>query len=302
MLLKKSTIVLCSYGSFPSSTFSLPTSITSSTQSASTTQSSPPRRLPVHSRTYATVQGDKRRSVPHDQTSDSCPLVWPETKNPTPYEIFNQTRSAPYSKRKFYDLVKHYHPDRHIHHTVPSHNALSHATKLERYRLIVTANSILCDPAKRRAYDLYGAGWGEKTEMNNATYREADRAWRQEPGSAANNATWEDWERWHEKRNGGEKQSPVYMSNGMFVAVLAAFVVLGSWSQATRAGSHSVRLLEMRENKHNDISEDMWRRKKEKELLTREDRIENFLRQRESWAQAPTTDHPRISEQQSHRA
>lgn len=246
--------------------------------------------LTVRSRTYATIRDDERRSISSEPTSDSHLPAWPKTKNPTPYEIFNQSKFAPYSKKKFFDLVKHYHPDRHIHHTLPSQNVLSHAAKLERYRLIVAANSILCDPAKRRAYDLYGAGWGEKTQMNNATYREADRAWRQEPGSAANNATWEDWERWHERRNGGEKQSPVYFSNGMFVAVLAVFVVFGSWGQATRAGSHSVRLLEMRESKHNDISEDMWRRKKEKELLTKEDRIENFLKQREGWSQGSAND------------
>lgn len=225
------------------------------------------------------------------KSASECHLpVWPTTKNPTPYEIFDQSKSAPYSKKKFYDLVKHYHPDRHIHHTLAVEKDLSHAAKLERYRLIVTANSILCDPAKRRAYDLYGAGWGEKTIMNNAAYREADRAWRRQPHSAANNATWEDWQRWRERKNGNEKQSPVYMSNGMFVAVLAVFVVFGSWGQATRASSHSVNLLEMRENKSQDISEDMWRRRKEKETLTREDRIENFLRQREGWTQEPDKD------------
>lgn len=303
MPLKKAAFAWCTCGSFPSSTLCLPTSITSSSNSASTTQSSSPRRLhiaqpvlspcrlPTHSRAYATVQDSNwnaQRSNPSESSSvDSLP-AWPETKNPTPYEIFSQSKSAPYSKKKFYNLVKHYHPDRHIHHTLPSQNALSHAVKLERYRLIVAANSILCDPAKRRAYDLYGAGWGEKNAMNNAAYREADRAWRQEAGSAAHNATWEDWQRWHEKRNGNEKQTPLYMSNGMFVAVLAVFVVFGSWGQATRAGSHSVQLLEMRESKHNDISEEMWRRKKEKEILTREDRVDIFLRQRQGWRQGPS--------------
>lgn len=300
MPLKKAAIALCSCGSLPSSALCLPTSITSSSNPVSTTQSSTPRRLyaaqpltascqlPMHSRTYATLQDDtwaaQRSSTSESSSNDSLP-AWPEAKNPTPYEIFSQSKSAPYSKKKFYDLVKHYHPDRHIHHTLPSQNVLSHAVKLERYRLIVAANSILCDPAKRRAYDLYGAGWDEKSAMTNAAYREADRAWRQQAGSAAHNATWEDWQRWHERRNGSEKQMPMYMSNGMFVAVLAVFVVFGSWGQATRAGSNSVQLLEMRENKHNDISEEMWRRKKEKEVLSREDRVDIFLRQRQGWRQ-----------------
>lgn len=302
MLLKKSIIILCSCGSLPSSKLCLPTSITSSSNSASTRPLSSLRRLrtiqtPVPScwvtvnlRAYATVQDGARRPLPSENIADCSLPAWPTTKNPTPYEIFDQSKSAPYSKKKFYDLVKHYHPDRHIHYSLPSQNVLSSAAKLERYRLIVAANSILCDPVKRRAYDLYGAGWGEKTTMNNTAYREADRAWRQAPGSAANNATWEDWERWHAKRNGSEKQSPLYMSNGMFVAALAVFVVFGSWSQATRASSHSVHLLEMREHKHHDISEDMWRRKKEKELLSREDRIQNFIRQRDGWAQESAND------------
>lgn len=299
MFLKKSAIAICSCGSLPSSTLCLPTSITSSSNSASATQSTSTRSLhrtkyptascwlTVASRAYATLQDNTQCCHKSEAKSNSHLPAWPEAKNPTPYEIFNQSKSAPYSKKKFYDLVKHYHPDRHIHHTLPSHNALSPAAKLERYRLIVAANSILCDPVKRRAYDLYGAGWGDKTTMNNASYREADRAWRQEPGSAAYNATWEDWQRWRDKQNGNEKQSPLYMSNGLFVAVLAVFVVFGSLGQASRANSHSVHFLEMRETKSHDISEDMWRRKKEKAFWTREDRVESFLRQRAGWTDEP---------------
>lgn len=305
MLLKKPTIALCSCGSLPAASTTLrvclPASITSSSHPTSTTPSlarrrrrlrifqAPvsPCRVIVNSRAYATVQDGAQRPVSLEHTADGSLPAWPTTKHPTPYEIFDQSKSAPYSKKKFYDLVKHYHPDRHIHHNLPSQNVLSNATKLERYRLVIAANTILCDPAKRRAYDLYGAGWGDKNTMDNAAYREADRAWREAPGSAANNATWEDWERWRAERNGSAKQSPLYMSNGFFVAVLAVLVVLGSWGQATRAGSHSEHLVEMRAHKHHDISEDMWRRKKEKALLTREDRIQNFLSQREGWTQEP---------------
>ncbi|KAF3763318.1 hypothetical protein M406DRAFT_232441, partial [Cryphonectria parasitica EP155] len=211
--------------------------------------------------------------------------AWPASNNPTPYDIFAQSRHAPYSKKMFYQLVKLYHPDRHGHGSSSS-DKLSRGTKLERYRLVIAANTILSDPTKKRAYDLYGAGWGSKSDMCNEGWREMDRAWRRGPGSAAHNATWEDWERWYEQRDGGagrskEKQQPLYMSNGLFVASLAVFVVIGSWGQATRAGQHSVHLIEMRENSSNNISEDMWRRRREKAYLTREDRVENFLRQRE---------------------
>lgn len=296
MVLKKSTITL--YSGANLSVFSPPASITSFNHSFSTTHS----RLSLQqyktrnsvltqwrsSRSYATVKDDGQRSDRSRLDSEPNLSAWPKADKPTPYEVFNQAKSAPYSKKKFYELVKLYHPDHHLHSTHPGHDTISDTTKLERYRLIVAANSILSDPAKRRAYDLYGAGWDGQNDMTNETYREADRAWRRGANSAAHNATWEDWERWHDKHNGNEKQQPVYMSNGMFLATLAVFVVIASWNQATRASTHSANLLDMQQGHHKNISEDMWRRKKEKAYLTREDRVESFLRERQGWAEAAT--------------
>ncbi|KAJ4421915.1 J domain-containing protein 1 [Gnomoniopsis sp. IMI 355080] len=309
MLLKKSTIALCSSGSL-SSTLSLPAhvSITSSPNCPATKASPSPSSLPSlrqrnkrrilstswrGSRPYATVQHSSQHNPAkksHKRTSDTEIPAWPTTANPTPYDIFATTRTAPYSKKTFYQLVKLYHPDRHPH-IFP--DTLSHATKLDRYRLVVAANTILSDPTKRRAYDLYGAGWAGKHDMSNKSFREADRAWRREAGSAAGNATWEDWEQWHRAHDGtsGEKQNPLYMSNGLFVGALAFFVLIGSWGQATRAGNHSVHLIEMREASSQHISEEMWRRRKEKAFLGREERIENFLKQREGWSHGPSEDH-----------
>lgn len=221
--------------------------------------------------------------------------TWPKSKNPTPYEIFDQAKSNPYNKKTFYQLVKLYHPDRHAH-TSGLGEEMTQKAKLERYRLVVAANDILSDPAKRRAYDLYGAGWGGTSDMSNAAYREADRAWRAQTGTAAHNATWEDWERWHwennNRRDGAAGRSePRYMSNGMFVMTICVFVVLGGWGQATRAGNHGMYLVEMQEKKDVHISEEMWRRRREKALLTREDRVENFLRSREGWDTAINDSH-----------
>lgn len=299
MLLKKPTVALCSSGSL-SSALSLPTaaSITSSTRPSSTSTSTttpstypfqPPRRrnqsVPSQwrpSRSYATVRDEPRRD-----DDDPASPTWPKSKNPTPYEIFDQAKSHPYSKKTFYQLVKLYHPDRHFH-TSNLNGAITHKVKLERYRLVVAANDILSDPTKRRAYDLYGAGWGGTSDMSNTAYREADRAWRAQTGTAAHNATWEDWERWHwennSRRDGAAgKSEPRYMSNGLFVMTICVFVLLGGWGQATRAGSHGMYLVEMQEKKDNHISEEMWRRRREKAMLTREDRVENFLRSREGW-------------------
>ena len=51
---------------------------------------------------------------------------WPTALNPTPYDIFGHPKDAPYSKHRFYELVKLYHPDRHSHtahgmHTPPQY-------------------------------------------------------------------------------------------------------------------------------------------------------------------------------------
>lgn len=285
MFLKKSTIALCSSSSLSSTLF--PASITSSSIPPSTIPprprkktSSPPKSW-QSSRHYATV-----RDGPRDHSDGAHIPCWPVSNTPTPYEIFDQAKSAPYSKKTFYQLVKLYHPDRH-HHTSHINGAMPHNAKLERYRLVVAANDILSDPAKRRAYDLYGSGWGGQDDMRN-NLREADKEWRSRPGSAAHNATWEDWERWHEKqRSDGKKQDPVYMPNGMFVVSIVIFVMIGGWGQATRAGSHGMKLVEMQEKKDSRIGEDMWNRKREKAYLTREGRVDNFIRQREGWAQAP---------------
>lgn len=308
MLLKKSTIAICSSGSLPSNLClhtpaGSPNGLTAPKHHVLTTPSPSTYARPAerkhlqfytrlqHSRSFATIRDEAQRDVNAVPAPEPTLPSWPTTTNPTPYEIFDQSRTAPYSKKKFYSLVKHYHPDRHAHATSTT---LSRATKLERYRLLVAANTILSDPAKRRAYDLYGAGWGpgganSSNDMSNSEWREADRAWRRQPGSAAGNATWEDWERWHEQNGTGgkRKQEPLYMSNGLFVVALAAFVVLGGWGQATRAGNHSVQLIEMRENSSQNISEDMWRRRQEKAILSREDRVEMFLRQREGWSPPP---------------
>jgi curved DNA-binding protein CbpA len=174
--------------------------------------------------------------------------------------------------------VKIYHPDRY-HHT--QNDGISHPTKLERYRLVVAANDILSDPAKRRLYDLYGTGWAGESDMRR-TWHDIDKSWRQQPGNASMNATWEDWEKWYQERD-GKKQEPVYMSNGVFIAVVALFVMVGGWGQATRAGTHSVHLVEMQEEKHEAISKALHRKQAENSGKSREERIQKFLKQREGW-------------------
>ena len=248
-------------------------------------------------RSYATVFRDSRkdrhrrpnsRDSPHPHHHHDPYHPWPTSPQPTPYEIFDQKVEAPYSKSKFFELVKIYHPDRHYH-LSPRDTSLSHAVRLERYRLVVAANDILSDPTKRRAYDLYGAGWAGKLGMESLT-REAERSWRKRPGNASMNATWEDWERWYEERDGRRKrQEPVYMSNEVFVVVLCFIAIVGSMGKAKRVKKNSMNLVEMREQQDEVISHGMQQRQTSLSSLNREERVENFLRQRDGWALVSAT-------------
>ncbi|QUC23143.1 uncharacterized protein UV8b_07384 [Ustilaginoidea virens] len=155
---------------------------------------------------------------------------WPRSPHPTPYEILGLPRGAPYSKRRFYQLVKLYHPDAHERVAATGAHNISSAARLERYRLVVAANELLGDAAKRRLYDRHGVGW---TDGARGPRREADRAWRHRPGNASRNATWEDWQRWRDERDGRAER--VYVSNGTFAALVVCMCMVGALAQMNRA-------------------------------------------------------------------
>lgn len=294
MLLKQTAITLCSSSNLYSSSASLPFFATSS---CSSKLRGPTCSLPSpcggctspRTRGYATTHyghnhNAYRASHRKKRSPNTRPPLWPTSSEPTPYEIFDLPKSAPYDKAQFYELVKLYHPDRQWH---TLHKGIPHVTKLERYRLIVAANDILSNPERRRLYDLYGAGWAGQSDMQNS-YRAADRMWRQEPGNPSMNATWEDWERWYNERD-GKKQEPVFISNGGFAGVVVLFVLIGSVAQLTRAETNSTYLVDMRDQKNSLISNDLRRKHVQSMGLSRRDRVESFLKQREGW------EHDRLS-------
>lgn len=163
-------------------------------------------------------------------SSDTPNLTWPAPGNPprppTPYAIFAQSPTEPYSKRRFYELVKLYHPDRLKHSPI----SLTHSpTELtERYRLVIAANVILSSPSKRALYDRSGHGWLEAFDVSEAyggkdgSYKYGTHhRWRTDGSAAYNwpvdqdpmyNATWEDWERWYRaevlRRRGNHRRYP----------------------------------------------------------------------------------------------
>ncbi len=238
-------------------------------------------------RNYAQVQSDKPRSQKQDE------ILWPKllsaTAIPSPYQIFHLERTAPYSKRHFYELVKLYHPDRHGHeHNSSMVNGLSHAVKMERYRLVVAANDILSDPEKRRAYDRYGAGWNGRSDSDVSKHNWSHNTGTRWSGfdhnsSPSHCATWEDWERWYQRENGPkEKQEPVYFSNGGFVSLIMIVVTLSGLGQATRVGDYSKTFLQQIEAVHGDCSNNIQTRRNESQNFgNKDERLQSFLRTRE---------------------
>jgi curved DNA-binding protein CbpA len=232
----------------------------------------PPRRF------YADVKPDDTLSDFHWPEKSACAI-------PTPYEIFKIPKTAPYSKKRFYELVKIYHPDRNEHYErLPG--CLSRAVRLERYKLIIAANEILSDPARRRAYDKYGHGWSDDSGSA------ADKMWARRQrqswsgfadNSAQRNATWEDWEKWYQHRDARGKQQPVYFSNGGFVILVISVALLGAAGEVSRAGALSRSFLEQIEAVHDESSKDLMRRRRESlEFGSDKDlRVQKFLKSRD---------------------
>ncbi|EPE05181.1 hsp40 co-chaperone [Ophiostoma piceae UAMH 11346] len=259
-------------------------------------------------KTYATAAHDdelaRRR---HDSSANpTFSHNWPKARHPTPYEIFDQPKGSPYQKKRFYALAKLYHPD--LHHNVPAHmRGLTPAVLIARYRLIVAANNVLSDPQRRKRYDRLGLGWEEHegSPSYSAGYagktpaeqeKERQRAvwekhnnWRTRPGSAANNATWEDWERWRQD-NGFEakdKQEEQFMSNGGFALVVLVLVFLGGWGQVTRAGSSGTNLVAAQYQNNQHISTTLRGQQTASAPLSRQDRVGSFLERRDGWYDIP---------------
>lgn len=285
-MMKKPIILLSSYGNLYS--IYCPQQIIASPVHTQRPHS-PPRRCGSQKsqwRDYAQVRPDKHPS----NTQDDLP--WPNlpsaTAIPSPYQIFRLERNGPYSKQRFYELVKLYHPDRNSHEQNPSDiNDLSHAVKMERYRLVVAANDILSDPEKRKAYDHYGAGWNGRSDLDfskhNWSYNTGTR-WSgfEHNSSPSHCATWEDWEKWYQRENGAKgKQAPVYFSNGGFLSLIIITVGLSGFSHATRAGDYSRTFLEQIEAVHGDCSNTIQTRRKESQSFgNKDERLQSFLRTR----------------------
>lgn len=251
-------------------------------------------------RRYATVNevNEKKWSDSKASSGDSIP-EWPKSPRPTPYEVLGVSKSATYDKRRFYDLVKLYHPDTQDHQSNPSSasssaskysssssslssshvSQLPHATRLERYRMIVAANELLSNSSKRRMYDAYGLGWSHGDGAT--SLRDIDRNWRHQQGTAANNATWEDWEHWRDAQ-AGKAGEPVFMSHGAFATIVVMFCLVGAIAQTNRAENSSTVYAGWVADQNNNVGRRLQRNEVVVARLNKDERVNHFLREREN--------------------
>lgn len=283
-MLKKPSVLLPNYSNFhclyiPQST---PIHTSKPSPRSQRLRCSRPRKPP--SRCFAAAGSE------NSHTGSPQDPPWPDLPSPnavpTPYQIFRLRKNSPYSKHRFYELVKIYHPDRNGHESgSPETNVLPGSIKMERYRLIVTAHEILSDPVKRSAYDESGAGWDGRPEHGAPKYnwgQNNDTRWSgfDTNDSPFRNATWEDWERWYQR--GKTKQEPVYFSNGGFLMLVLTAVFLGGFGQSIRVEDYSNIFQRQVEKIHDDASKVIRQRRTESQgFENRNERLQNFLRTRD---------------------
>lgn len=216
-------------------------------------------------RSYATAHG-----------TYSDDFSWPTTSSFTPYDLLKHKHDAPYSKSRFYDLVKLYHPDMPCN-GHPLCKDISPEVKLQRYRLLVTANDILSDPAKRAAYDQFGTGWNTHPRGSEpASWHPGMR----EYGPMYANATWEDWERWNNRHNAGQRKITDHKTFVTFVVLLALF---GGTINATWIGQRKA-TYEQKLREVSDESNRFLAGRKENtsgQMKSSEARVQHFLIRRD---------------------
>ncbi|KAF6803177.1 J domain-containing protein 1 [Colletotrichum sojae] len=129
------------------------------------------------------IHSDRHSSRPRAPLQVHDPASWPRIPCPSPHDILGAEPGLPYSKKRFYRLVKLYHPDLLA---VNRHRSpeLSRATVTERYRLVIEANKLLSDPGKRLLYEKYGVGWA----LSQQQYRHPPRS----PRARSANVGYED--------------------------------------------------------------------------------------------------------------
>lgn len=164
---------------------------------------------------HGSKQSTRRR---HSLSSlrQSALSEWPSSPVPTPHQILQIEPGTPYTKTRFNQLVKIYHPD--MSDTDSSVSQLPEAVRLERYRLIIAAHNLLSDASNRRLYESHHQGWFHPKSFSGRNEYAAAPAYSET----------------HDTSPSPMRQRPMYMSNATFAIVLVALGMLGAVLQYRR--------------------------------------------------------------------
>ncbi|KAK2757357.1 hypothetical protein FQN54_004871 [Arachnomyces sp. PD_36] len=278
----KKTSILCCCGGFPLGAFPISSRLPSSPSPIRDNRQRTQTSFRRQCRQYANV----RDVDPSESDND---LSWPHTHTYTPYDIFKQGRGDPYSKRRFYELVKIYHPDRPCNNH-PQCRHISDAVRLERYRLVVAAHEILSDPIKRDTYDRFGADWHQWNRITGFNHDGTEAVGTQQPygrgegfdDSVFKNATWEDWERWYQRHEPRRPQN-YDVSQNTFASLVILIAIFAGVGQLSTFGSYSTSVEERLKEINEQCSRFLAGRREQtlSQMNSQDARVQNFLIKRD---------------------
>lgn len=239
---------------------------------------SPLTRLGIGSPGHGTWASHTSRGYATASDPPGNSYSWPSNPSFTPYDVLNLHRNAPYSKSRYYELVKIYHPDRPCNEH-PLCRDISPEVQIQRYRIVVAAHEILSNPDRRAAYDQFGTGWSHQAKRYN-TVAEATAEWGPYGPTIYANATWEDWERWSNRHQ--EKQQNV-VDHRTFTRLVILLTLFGGAVQASWVSQ----LNNGYEQRLRDVSEDSMRfligRREHtiQQMASNDARVQSFLIRRD---------------------
>ncbi len=190
-------------------------------------------------------------------------LAWPHKAHVNPYDILNVSGgkgsavSQPDIKSKYYQLVKMYHPD-------------VNQGQQDRFRKIVLAYDILSDPARKYAYDTYGAGWDSAPGLSQQGYQRWD------PGRhRGNEKPRHVWNEFY-AGNASATSTSAPTTNVNLIAIISFLAFLGVLMQAVRIAKVTDRFQKGSEDRHVRSSRDLVVARRNA-LIGRDDRLDYFM-------------------------
>lgn len=143
---------------------------------------------------------------------------WSLKENPTPYDVLYIENTREFTNRKFlrsrfHKLCKLYHPDIAGVDLMKDDNSLvTEEERLERFKMIKDAYTLLNTPSAKSKYDTYNLGWAYANNTNDSTSQSSSKSpydlWKQRSADQDthnmywNAGNWEDYHNYHQRTGG----------------------------------------------------------------------------------------------------